>query len=113
MELRTLPLYFLLGGAVITAITYLGSHSKGLLAAMVAMLPVITIITLSTIYVNAGQNAAVNYFKGLLIILPAWFLYVLAVFLLMPRIGLVLSLVMGVSIYLAGALVTTLIVARF
>lgn len=103
MDLKLLPLYFVIGGATVTAITYFGSQGKGIIASFVALLPSITVITLCTIYLSSGTETTINYAKGMLILLPAWLLYVIAVILLLPRIGLAGSLVASISIYLATA----------
>jgi uncharacterized membrane protein (GlpM family) len=80
--------YFVIGGVVVSAITYLGSHSKSMLAAFIALLPCVSVITLCTIYFSSGTGAVVSYAKNMLILLPPWILYVVGVIYLLPRIGL-------------------------
>ncbi len=96
-------LYFLIGGAVVSLVTYFASHAKGLLAAFVANLPLITLITFLTIYFTSGQRAVVLYAEGLLIMLFPWLAYVLSVILLAPRLGVIPSLIVGISFYLSIA----------
>ena len=48
--------YFLIGGTVISTVTYFASHTKSLLAAFLATMPVITLITFITIYNEVGQS---------------------------------------------------------
>jgi len=103
MSIKLLSLYFLLGGTVVALVTYFGSQGKGLFAAFIGSLPTVTVITLCIIYLNAGVDASTSYFKGLLIMLPAWLLYVIAVIFLLPRLGLVPSLVIAVAIYLSSS----------
>ncbi|MCX8126454.1 MAG: DUF3147 domain-containing protein [Dehalococcoidia bacterium] len=98
-----LVLYFVLGGAVVAGVTYFGSRGQGLLAAVISMLPTVSLITLISVYHAAGAEPVIYYFRSMLIILPVWVLYVLSQILLLPRIGLVPSLLIGVAIYLAGA----------
>ncbi len=105
MDYRLLVVYFFIGGAVVSSITYLGSQSKSLLAAFIAFLPSISVITLITIYTARGTDAALSYAKGMLMLLPPWVLYVLAVIFLLPRIGLLGSLLASVSIYLLTAFI--------
>jgi hypothetical protein len=92
--------YFLVGGTVITVVTYFASHSKTLLAAFFANLPVITLITFLTIYHEAGEKAVTPYAKGLLIMLFPWLSYIFAIMVLTPRIGFPLSLATGFGLYL-------------
>ena len=106
MNIKLLFLYFLLGGTVVSLVTYFGSQAKGLLAAFIATFPAITVITLCTIYLGSGTSAATSYFKGMLILLPAWLLYSLSVLYLLPRLGLLPSLIIGISLYVSGGLAT-------
>jgi len=101
--------YFVIGGVVVSAITYLGSHSKSMLAAFIALLPCVSVITLCTIYFSSGTGAVVSYAKNMLILLPPWILYVVGVIYLLPRIGLAGSLVVSIGVYL----VTALLIMRF
>jgi len=106
MDIKLLSLYFAVGGIIIALVSYFGSQGRGLLAAFVAFIPSITVVTLCTIYFNGGISAATSYIKGMLVLLPAWFLYALSLFYLLPRLGLVPALIASISVYLAGALIT-------
>ena len=106
MDSRLLALYFVLGGTIVTLVTYFGGQGKGLLAAFIALFPSITIVTLITIYFSGGVGATVSYFKGLLFLLPAWILYVVAMIFILPRWGIVPSVLIGVSLYVSVAFVT-------
>jgi len=103
MSIKLLSLYFLLGGTVVALVTYFGSQGKGLFAAFIGSLPTVTVITLCIIYLNTGVVASISYFKGLLIMLPAWLLYVIAILFLLPRVGLAPSLAIGLSLYFSSA----------
>ena len=92
--------YFLIGGSIISVVTYFASHSRNLVAAFFANLPVITLITFLTIYYEAGQKAVVPYAQGLIIMLFPWLAYICSVILLSPRMGVVPSLLLGVALYL-------------
>ena len=96
-------LYFLLGGAMVTIVTYFASHAKGLLAAFFANLPVITLITFLTIYSESGEKAVVSYAQGLLIMLFPWLAYIFSVIFLAPRLGMIPSLAVGLALYLSLA----------
>lgn len=106
MSVKLLLLYFLIGGTIVALVTYFGSSGKGLLAAFVAFFPSVTIVTLVSIYLTGGTNATVSYFRGMLLLLPAWTLYAFAMIFMLPRWGLVPSVFAGVFLYMAAALVT-------
>ncbi len=106
MSIKLLLLYFLLGGTIVALVTYFGSQGKGMFAAFVGNIPVVTAITLCIIYLNSGTDVATSYFKGLLILLPPWILYVVSIIFLLPRLGLAPSLVIGLSIYFSSAYLT-------
>jgi uncharacterized membrane protein (GlpM family) len=103
---KLLALYFVIGGLVVSLVTYFGSQGRSELAVFIAFLPGTTLITLITIYLGGGTGAAVSYAKSMLILLPAWVLYVLGVVFLLPRLGLVVSMVVSVAIYVAAAFLT-------
>ena len=103
MNLKMLLVNFMIGGAIVSTASYFGSQAKGLAAALVAMLPSLSVVTLCIIYSAAGTNAAVTYAKGMLIILPSWVLYVVGVIIFLPRLGLWGSLGVSISAYLLAA----------
>lgn len=103
MDAKLLSLYFVLGGAIVALVTYFGSQGKGMLAAFIGFFPSITIVTLLTIYFSSGVGATVSYFKGMLVLIPAWVLYAVAMIFILPRWGIVPSVVIGVFLYVAVA----------
>jgi uncharacterized membrane protein (GlpM family) len=103
---KLLALYFVIGGLVVSLVTYFGSQGKSQLAVFIAFLPGTTLITLCTIYLASGTGAAISYAKSMLILLPAWILYVVGVILLLPRLGLALALIVSVAAYLGAAFLT-------
>ncbi len=76
MDLKLAPLYFFIGGAVVTAVSYFGGQGKGTFAAFIAMVPATTVITVVAINLSGGTPAARTYSWGLLKLVPAWSLYV-------------------------------------
>lgn len=106
MSLKLLALYFLLGGAIVALVTYFGTQGKGLVAAFIALFPAVTVVTMFTIYSRGGVDETVSYFKSLLILLPAWLLYVIPVMFLLPRIGPVPSVIIGIALYVGAAFLT-------
>ena len=102
--------YFLIGGTVVSVVTYYASHSRTLVAAFIANLPVMTLITFLMIYREAGEAAVVPNAKGLLIMLVPWLLYILTVVFMTPLMGVVVSLLAGLTFYVA---IAYLILKRF
>jgi uncharacterized membrane protein (GlpM family) len=103
MDIKMLPVYFVIGGVIVSVVTYFGSQARSLFAAFIALLPAISVVTLCSIYFASGTEAAVSYTRSMLILLPPWVLYVVAVIFLLPRIGLAGSLTVGIATYLATA----------
>lgn len=103
MSPKILLAYFLLGGTVVTLVTYLGGQGKGLLAAFIAAFPAMTLLTFILIHSQSGVSATISYAKGLLIITPAWLLYVACVLILLPRWGMARALGSGILIYILAS----------
>lgn len=97
-------LYFLFGGVITSAVTYLANNSKGLLAAFVGTLPIITISTFLLIYFNTGQTAVLAYAKGLIVMIIPWMIFILTVIFLSPRLNFISSLFIGMILQIAIAL---------
>ena len=106
VDLRLLIAYFFIGGAIIAAVTYFGARGNSLLAVFIAFFPGTSVITMTTIYLASGAGATVSYAKSLMILLPAWILYVLGIIFLLPRLGLVPSILISVVAYTGAALLT-------
>jgi len=106
MDAKLMALYFVLGGSIVTAITYFGSQGKGIIAAFIAFFPSISVVTLFTIYFKSGMGASVSYFKGMLLLIPAWALYAVAMMFILPRWGILPTVVLGIAIYVGVALLT-------
>ena len=106
MDLKLVPLYFLVGGTVVTLVTYFGSHAKGTLAAFIAFFPALTVVTLCTVYWRGGSESALSYAKSMVYLLPAWLLYIGAVIYLTPRLGLWLPLIIGILLYTTASYLT-------
>ncbi len=104
MELKYV-LYFLIGGTVISVVTYFTSHARPLLGAFLANMPVITLVTFFTIYHEAGQKVIVPYAKGLVTMMIPWFTYIFAIIVLTPRLGFLPSLTTGFTLYIVLALI--------
>jgi hypothetical protein len=104
MDIKLLALYFVTGGLIVATTTYFGTQGKGIWAAFIALFPGVTIVTFLTIFFHSGEGAVVSYARGMLILLPPWILYVLGIIFLLPRIGLVPTLLISIAAYVATSL---------
>ncbi|MEP9411428.1 MAG: DUF3147 domain-containing protein [Candidatus Brocadia sp.] len=107
MQLKNFIFYFMLGGTIVSVVTFVGSQGKGLLAAFIATFPTMTVLTFSLIYSKAGQAATVNYARGLLLMTPPWIVYVLCLMFLLPRLGFIKSLIIGILSYMILACIAS------
>lgn len=103
LESIKLLFYFILGGIVVSLTTYFGSENKGVLAAFIAMFPSVTVLTLSMIYLETGIRPVLSYIRGLLLLTPAWILYLICLVYIAPRHGFWPALASGVVLYLVFA----------
>jgi uncharacterized membrane protein (GlpM family) len=86
-ELLKYLVYFVLGGAIVSLSTYLGSQGRSFLAAFASTFPAITGVTFVLMYLNGGSDAIVGYAKNLLWFVPPWMVYVMAMIAGVPRFG--------------------------
>jgi uncharacterized membrane protein (GlpM family) len=105
MDLKLLPLYFVIGGLTVAVTVYFGSQGKGILAAFAGLFPGVTIITFCALYFQGGSVSVASYARGMLILLPAWILYVIGVYFLIPRLGIAPTLLISVAFYLTSAFI--------
>lgn len=103
-------LYFVVGGTVVTAVAYVGKHGDGMSAAFVASLPVLFILNVLLLYKHGGVSAGMSYARGALMYLPMFVGCVLLTMVLLPRIGLPLAMLAGVSVYALPAAVRPIVV---
>lgn len=98
---------FLVGGAVVTAISVLAERGHPLLAGVVTLFPSITVVSFYFIGRSVGNEAVASTAKSCLISLSVWIPYVLTVIWLSPRTGTNKALLIGVFLFiiLAVALV--------
>ena len=71
VDLKLLIAYFVIGGLVVSVVTYFGSQGKSELAVFIAFLPRTSLIIVCTIYFAGGTGAAISYAKSMIILLPA------------------------------------------
>lgn len=94
-----LLIYFLLGGIITALVVHLGSSGRGTLSAFVATFPVLTALTFILISMEGSSADFCEYARGLLIFTPAWIAYVLTVLITFERIGVWLSIALGMVVY--------------
>lgn len=93
-------LYFIIGGSILTLVTYFGSKDKGILAAFIALFPMVSLMSILTIYSEAGSLPVLDYVKGLIILTPFWIIFLFCILYLLPKQGLFVALVVGLAIYI-------------
>lgn len=81
---------FMIGGAVITAVTVIGSMAKDrfpLLAGIINNFPALTIMSVVILFLTASAVKAENFIKETLITLPIYMAFLIAFFLLSKILG--------------------------
>jgi uncharacterized membrane protein (GlpM family) len=96
-------LYFVVGGAVVSLTTYLGSLGKSWLAAFITTFPALTGLTFILIYLNAGVEPTVPYAKNLFYFVVPWLAYVGFYVWTIDRVGFWLALTGAVALFVAVA----------
>lgn len=94
-----LLIYFVLGGVVTAIVVHLGSSGRGTLSAFIATFPVLTALTFILISMEGNSADLYEYARGLLLFTPAWIAYVLTVLITFERIGVWLSIALGMAVY--------------
>jgi uncharacterized membrane protein (GlpM family) len=105
--------YFLLGGTVVTLVTYVGGSGRSLLSAFIATFPAITLVSVIFIHLEAGSQPTTDYVQGMLLFSPAWLAYLVTLFVLLPRLGLVAAIAAALTIFLAGIALTHVVRSLF
>jgi hypothetical protein len=92
--------YFLLGGAIVSLSTYLGSQGRSFLAAFASTFPAITGATFVLLYLNGGSESLVGYAKNLLWFVPPWIVYVTTMIVGVPRLGFWPAMAISLTLYM-------------
>ncbi len=106
-------LYFLLGGCIVSLVSYFGATKRTLLSSFIATLPCLSLVTFILIYKEGGMQASVSYGKGLILFTPAWLCYVLATIFLLPRWEMWKALTVSVAAYFFVALIVRRLAESF
>lgn len=99
-DLVKYSVYFLLGGAIVSLSTYLGSQGRSFLAAFASTFPAITGATFVLLYLTGGDEPIVSYAKNLLWFVPPWLVYVTGMILGVPRLGFWTAMAVSMTLYM-------------
>jgi len=105
--------YFLIGGSVITVVTYLGGSGRSLLSAFIATFPVVTLASAIFIHREAGTALTADFVRGLLLFAPAWLAYLATLLVCLPRMSFIGAVASSIGVFLAGVAATRMIVKLF
>lgn len=103
-------LYFVIGGTVVSATTWLGSFGRSWLAAFVSTFPALTALTFILIYLNSGVSETIPYARHLLYFVVPWVAYVGLFLLTVNRLGFWFALACSVATFVVVAGLSRLIV---
>jgi len=92
--------YFLIGGAVVASVAYLGSRGNTFLAAFVANMPILFLLNVFLMYRVAGVDGSLTYVKGAILLLPIFACYAILTIWLLPHLGMPKALLPGLLLYL-------------
>jgi uncharacterized membrane protein (GlpM family) len=96
-------LEFLIGGTVVTLVSYFGSKGSGDLAAFITMFPSISTLGFYFVYKNGGNEAVMKFVQGFFLVVPSWILYVVLMYILSSRLHVIYSLVISVGSYMISS----------
>jgi uncharacterized membrane protein (GlpM family) len=103
-------LYFVIGGTVVSATTWLGSFGRSWLAAFVSTFPALTALSFILIYLNSGVGETIPYARHLLYFVVPWVAYVGLFLLTVDRLGFWSALACSVATFIVVAGLFRLIV---
>ena len=103
-------LYFVIGGAVVSLTTYLGSLGRSWLAAFITTFPALTGLTFILMYLNAGVEPTIPYARNLFYFVVPWLVYVGFYVWTVDRIGFWLALSGAIVLFVGISALSKLIV---
>ncbi len=104
-------LYFIIGGGITVGTTMVADRGSGTLAAIVATLPLFTVVTALCIYYStAGVGVTTDFFGGMIKFTPAWLMSV-AAFWWVSQMG--LNIWYGAAVCLVVYTIAALITLQF
>ncbi|MBA7482287.1 hypothetical protein ES707_17773 [subsurface metagenome] len=102
-------LYFVIGGAVVASVAYLGSRGNTFLAAFVANLPVLFLLNVFLMYRVSGVDGSLTYAKCVILLLPIFACYAALTVWLLPHLGMTKALLPGLPLYLMPIVVRKIV----
>ncbi|TLY36188.1 MAG: DUF3147 domain-containing protein [Nitrospirae bacterium] len=99
-------LYFVIGGAVVSVTTWLGSFGRSWLAAFITTFPALTGLTFILIYLNAGVEPTIPYARNLLYFVVPWSAYVAFFILTVDRLGFWFALSGSIALFVSLAVLS-------
>jgi len=99
--------YFLIGGAVVASVAYVGSRGNAIVTGIVANLPILFMLNVFLIYRVGGINGSLAYAKGSLLLLPLFVFCAALTIWLLPRLEMPRALMPALGIYLLAVIIIT------
>ena len=99
--------YFLIGGAVVASVAYVGNRGNAIVTGIVANLPILFMLNVFLIYRVGGINGSLAYAKGSLLLLPLFVFCAALTIWLLPRLEMPRALTPALGIYLLAAIIIT------
>jgi hypothetical protein len=103
-------LYFVIGGAVVSLTTWLGSLGKSWIAAFVTTFPALTGLTFILIYLNGGVEHTVPYAKNLFYFVVPWLAYVGFFILTVDGLGFWIALCGSIALFVGLSILSKILI---
>jgi len=98
-------IYFIAGGALAALVAYFAGRGNPFLAALVGSIPVMFLLNVYIVYRATGVSSSLAYSKGVLLVVPAFVIFVIVTMWLLPRLGMPKALLPGLAVYPVLALI--------
>jgi len=98
-------IYFIAGGALAALVAYFAGRGNPLLTALVGSIPVMFLLNVYLVYRATGVSSSLAYSKGVLLLVPAFVIFVIVTMWLLPRLGIPKALLPGLTVYPVLALI--------
>jgi uncharacterized membrane protein (GlpM family) len=99
-------IYFVAGGTLAALVAYLAGRGNPFLTAVVGSIPIMFLLNVYLVYRAGGLSSSLAYSKGVLLLLPAFILFVIVTMWLLPRLGMPKALLPGIIVYPVLALIS-------
>jgi len=99
-------IYFIAGGTLAALVAYFAGRGNPVLAALVGSIPVMFLLNIYLVYRAGGVSSSLAYSKGVLLLVPAFILFVIVTMWLLPGLGMPKALLPGMTVYPVLALIS-------